>query len=29
MSFLFASSHLPEVKRPGEDEEEDNVQPMR
>ena len=29
MSFLFASSHLPEVKRPEEDEEEDNLQPMR
>ena len=29
MSFLFASSHLPVVKRPEEDEEEHNVQPMR
>jgi hypothetical protein len=29
MSFLFASSHLPEVKRPEEDEEENNLQPMR
>ena len=30
MSFLFASSHLPEVKRPEEDEEEEEyMQPMR
>ena len=29
MSFLFASSHLPAFKRPQEEEEEDNAQPMQ
>ncbi len=29
MSFLFASSHLTEVKRPEDEEEEEDVQPMQ
>jgi hypothetical protein len=29
MSFLFATSHLPAFKRPQNEEEEDNAQPMQ